>query len=183
MKLLTFAASLGSTSINRKLLEVANASLRSQGATVTTVPFSELDVPSYCADVDGETKPPGTERWKHELEACDGMVIASPEYNFSIPGHLKNAIDWVSRYRPTPLSGVPTLLLSASPGLIGGNRGLWALRVPLESLGVPVYPKMFSLSQATKMLGDGTTLTEPNLQQHLESTLAEFITYTRKLRG
>ena len=75
-------------------------------------------------------------------------MIASPEYNASMPGVLKNVIDWVSRFRPQPFNGRQGLLLSASPSMAGGNRGLWALRIPLEHLGARVYPDMFSLAQA-----------------------------------
>ena len=75
-------------------------------------------------------------------------MIASPEYNASMPGVLKNAIDWTSRHRPQPFHARHALLLSASPSMLGGNRSLWALRVPLEHLGTRVYPDMFSLAQA-----------------------------------
>lgn len=75
-------------------------------------------------------------------------MISSPEYNASMPGVLKNVIDWVSRASPQPFDGHHALLLSASPSMVGGNRSLWSLRVPLEHLGVRVYPGMFSLAQA-----------------------------------
>ena len=83
-------------------------------------------------------------------------MIASPEYNASMPGVLKNAIDWVSRFRPQPFNELHGLLMSASPSMVGGNRGLWALRVPFEHLGARIYPDMFSLAQAHKAFdGDG----------------------------
>ena len=69
-----------------------------------------------------------------------------------MPGFLKNAIDWTSRFRPQPFNGRQTLLLSASPSMAGGNRGLWALRVPLEHLGARVYPDMLSLAQANSAM-------------------------------
>jgi len=67
-----------------------------------------------------------------------------------MPGVLKNLIDWVSRLMPQPFNGKQALLLSASPSMVGGNRGLWSLRVPLEHLGMRVYPDMFSLAQPTR---------------------------------
>lgn len=85
---------------------------------------------------------------RRRLEANDAFVIVSPEYNSSMPGVLKNAIDWTSRHKPQPFNGRHALLLSASPSIVGGNRGLWALRIPLEHLGARVYPDMFSLAQA-----------------------------------
>ena len=72
-----------------------------------------------------------------------------------MPGVLKNLIDWTSRFRPQPFDGKHGLLMSASPSMGGGNRGLWALRMPLEHLGARIYPDMFSLAQAHKTLVDG----------------------------
>ena len=69
-----------------------------------------------------------------------------------MPGTIKNLIDWASRFRPQPFDGRHGLLLSASPSLAGGNRGLWALRVPLEHLGARIFPDMFSLAMAHKAL-------------------------------
>ncbi len=72
-----------------------------------------------------------------------------------MPGMLKNLIDWTSRFRPQPFDGKHGLLMSASPSMGGGNRGLWALRMPLEHLGARIYPDMFSLAQAHKALVEG----------------------------
>jgi NAD(P)H-dependent FMN reductase len=80
----------------------------------------------------------------------DGVRRSSPEYNGSMPGALKNLIDWTSRFRPQPFDERHGLLVSASPSLAGGNRGLWALRVPFEHLGARIYPDMFSLAMAHK---------------------------------
>jgi chromate reductase, NAD(P)H dehydrogenase (quinone) len=74
----------------------------------------------------------------------DAFGIASPEYNASMPGLLKNAIGWVSRFRPQPFNEHHVLLISASPSMVGENRSLWSLRIPLEHLGARVYPDMFS---------------------------------------
>jgi NAD(P)H-dependent FMN reductase len=82
------------------------------------------------------------------------FVISSPEYNASMPGGLKNSLDWVSRFSPQPFNEKHCPLLSASPSMVGGNRGLWALRMPLEHLGVRVYPDMFSLAQAHQAFGE-----------------------------
>jgi NAD(P)H-dependent FMN reductase len=71
---------------------------------------------------------PGAKELRRRLGQADAFVISSPEYNFSMPGALKNVIDWVSRYGPQPFKGKHCLLMSASPSMAGGNRGLWALR-------------------------------------------------------
>jgi NAD(P)H-dependent FMN reductase len=102
-------------------------------------------------------------------------MMASPEYNASMPGVLKNAIDWVSRVQPQPFKNKHAMLLSASPSLVGGNRGLWALRVPLEHLGTRVYPDMFSLAKAHQGFTEGGQLADAALQQRLEDTLTSFL--------
>ena len=111
------------------------------GATVDVAELRDFDMPLYDGDLEAASGiPEGVQRLAARISAADGMLMASPEYNFSVPGVLKNAIDWLSRTKPMPLRGKRALLLSASPSLVGGNRGLWALRVPLEVLGVHVFP-------------------------------------------
>lgn len=89
-------------------------------------------------------------------------------------GMFKNLIDWTSRFRPQPFDGKQGLLLSASPSMVGGNRGLWALRVPLEHLGARVYPDMFSLAQSHKALVDGD-IADPVLRGRLVATITAFL--------
>jgi len=71
---------------------------------------------------------------QRRLSGVDAFLISSPEYNASMPGMLKNAIDWVSRYRPQRFNEMHGLPMSASPSMVGGNRGLWSLRVPFGHL-------------------------------------------------
>jgi len=115
------------------------------------------------------------------LGAADGMLLASPEYNFSLPGTLKNAIDWVSRIRPVPFRGKSAFLLSASNGQIGGVRGLWQLRIPLEGLGVLVYPDMYTLPWADKAFGPDGKLIEPERHARLASMVGGYLAVARKL--
>jgi len=138
--------------------------------------MSDFDSRSY--NQDAQTKdgiPPGAEQLRRRLEANDAFVIASPEYNGSMPGLLKNLIDWVSRFRPQPFNGKQALLMSASPSMVGGNRGLWALRVPLEHLGARVYPDMFSLAQAHQAFGANGALADGKLSERFEQTIAGFM--------
>jgi len=177
MKLFTFAASLRTGSWNQKLMDHTSALLREQGATVTEVAFADLaQMPIYSGDLqDSEGFPEAAERWKSLLEEHDGFVATIPEYNYSIPGGLKNAIDWVSRYRPQPFRGSRAFLLSASPSMVGGNRGLWASRVPFELLGVHVYPDMFSLARANKAFDEDGSLEDKGLEQRLNGALEGFL--------
>ena len=148
VRFLVFSASLREGSLNTRLAHLAAMTIEANGGAVDVAAMRDFDAPSYDADAQNdEGFPPGAEEFRRRLEACDAFVVASPEYNASMPGALKNAIDWVSRFRPQPFNERNGLLLSASPSMVGGNRGLWALRVPFEHLGARVYPDMFSLDR------------------------------------
>ena len=181
MKLFTFAASLREGSWNQKLMDHASAILREKGAEVTEVAIADLvQMPIYNADIqDNEGFPEAAERWKALLEEHDGFVATIPEYNYSIPGGLKNAIDWVSRYRPQPFRGSRAFLLSASPSMVGGNRGLGASRIPFELLGVHVSPDMFSLAKAHEAFDAEGKLADEPLEQRLHGALEGFLTEFR----
>ena len=184
MKILAFAASLRDGSFNRQLLSLAVDHARQVGAEVDVVHFRELAPPLYNADDQHSTGfPPETEEWKRRVEEADGMIIASPEYNFSLPGTLKNAIDWISRMRPVPLRGKSALLRSASSGHVGGIRGLWQLRIPLEGLGVFVYPDMYTLPWAATTLDDAGRLVEPERDERLKSMVEGYLSAAKKLAG
>jgi NAD(P)H-dependent FMN reductase len=176
VEVLVLSGSARRGSLNTRLADLACAVLHEHGGTPTRATIADFDTPNYDWDVQDATGfPDGAERLRQRLEASDAFVIASPEYNFSMPGALKNAVDWVSRYRPQPLHQKHGLLLSASPSMAGGNRGLWALRVPLEHLGARVYPDMFSLAQAHRAFTDTGQIGDPQLSGLLESTIAGFL--------
>ena len=143
VRFLVFSASLRAESLNTRLADLAAACLEANAGIVDRAFMREFDCPSYNFDVQsGDGFPAGADELHRRLQACDGFVVASPEYNASLPGLLKNAIDWVSRYEPQPFNERHGLLLSASPSMVGGNRGLWALRIPFEHLGARIYPDM-----------------------------------------
>ena len=172
---LVFSASLRTGSLNTKLAQLAAGVIEQQGGTVDVVAMSAFDGPSYSQDAQARGFPPGPTELRRRLDANDGFVIASPEHNGSIPGPLKNAIDWVSRFKPQPFNGRHGLLLSASPSMAGGNRGLWALRVPLEHLGSRVYPDMFSLAQAHQAFDPHGNIADPELAGRFAQTIAGYM--------
>ena len=176
LRFLVLAASLRSDSLNARLAQLAARVIEAHGAGVDLASMADFDAPSYDGDVEeAEGLPPGALRFRERLETADGFVIASPEYNASMPGVLKNAIDWVSRHRPQPFNERHGLLLSASPSMVGGNRGLWALRMPLEHLGARIYPDMFSLAQAHTAFSEDGDLADPRLRARFDDTVAKFI--------
>jgi NAD(P)H-dependent FMN reductase len=122
VRLLVFAASLRADSLNARLARLASDAVVRHGGTVEAGSMREFDAPSYDGDFESdEGMPPGAEALRQRLEATSGFIIVSPEYNASMPGVLKNAIDWVSRARPQPFNERHGLLLSASPSMVGGN--------------------------------------------------------------
>jgi chromate reductase len=176
VRLLIFSASLREGSLNTKLAALAARAIEAQGGEADVALMRDFDCSSYDMDVqDRDGFPPGADNFRARLLACDGFVISSPEYNASMPGVLKNAIDWVSRYQPQPFNERHGLLMSASPSMSGGNRGLWALRVPLEHLGVRLYPDMFSLAQAHLALDGQGQIGDERLRDRFDVNIANFL--------
>lgn len=176
-KVLAFAASLRQGSLNRKLVAAAAAIAREHGADVDLVDFRAFDMPLYDGDLDAKGKPPGAQRLIDAVRAADALLIATPEYNYSIAGPLKNAIDWVSRARPMPWRGKGVYLLSASTGPIGGIRGLWQTRIPLEGCGAFVFPDMFALPNAGTAFDDAGHLVDPDRAARLRAELSAFLRF------
>jgi chromate reductase, NAD(P)H dehydrogenase (quinone) len=175
LKVLVFGASLRAGSLNRKLAALAARIVEQSGAIVEHASMRQFDVPAYDGDVEtAQGIPNGAHELRRRLLDSDAFIVSSPEYNGSMPGVLKNLIDWTSRFRPQPFDGRQGLLLSASPSLVGGNRGLWALRVPFEHLGARIYPDMFSLAQAHEALVEGD-IADAVLRARFENTIKAFL--------
>lgn len=176
MRFLVFSASLREDSLNTRLAMLAKKVIEEKGGKVDVASMSEFDVPSYNQDIESdEGHPAGAEEFCKRLLANDAFIISSPEYNGSMPGLLKNAIDWVSRFRPQPFNERHALLMSASPSMGGGNKGLWSLRIPLEHLGARVFPDMFSLATAHKAFTAEGTIADATLGKRFENNLVGFM--------
>ncbi len=176
VRIFVLGASLSKESLNVRLAGLAARTAESLGAEVHTVDFHDLAVPPLNPDVlETDGVPEGARRFGDLLSEMDGYILVSPEYNYSIPGVLKNLIDWTSRIKPWPFTGSHGLLMSASTGPVGGLRGLWALRIPLEGLGSRVYPEMFGLAgAATAFTADGD-LTDAALRDRLTTSVRGFL--------
>ncbi|MGA8746071.1 MAG: NAD(P)H-dependent oxidoreductase [Solirubrobacterales bacterium] len=176
VRFLVFCASLRGHSLNGRLASLAAATIEVNGGIIDPTSMPAFETPSYNQDVqDKEGFPPGADRLRECLQTNDAFVISSPEYNASMPGLLKNTIDWVSRFSPQPFNEMHGLLLSASPSMVGGNRGLWGLRIPFEHLGARIYPDMFSLAQAHQAFDHDGRLADGQLQERFESTVVGFM--------
>ena len=176
IRVLVFAASLRDGSLNARLAALAAQVVQRHGGTADRAAMADFDCPHYDQDLEAaEGLPAGAQAFCDRLKAADAFVVSAPEYNASMPGVLKNLVDWVSRFRPQPFNGKQCLLMSASPSMAGGNRGLWALRVPLEHLGTRVYPDMFSLAQAHQAFTDEGRIANDLLQKRFEETIRCFM--------
>lgn len=165
MKLLGLAGSIRKGSHNRALLHAVGACLPA-GATLTI--FDRLaEIPTFDPDLAADPEPVAA--WKDALRGADGLVIATPEYNYSVPGVLKNAIDWASRPPPTsPLRGKPVGIVSAAAGMSGGMRAQYHLRQILVFTDSPamLQPEVFVARPADRFV-DGVLTDEPT-RAHLQ---------------
>lgn len=163
VRVLAFSGSLREGSYNTLLAQAAGAGATKVGAEVTLLHLRDLALPVFDEDLEKrEGLPAGARRLREALRGCQGMLIASPEYNSSVTAALKNALDWASR----PEQGRPPLdcfagkaagLVAASPGALGGLRGLVHLRMILGNIGVTVVPQQFALAKAHEAFGpDGS---------------------------
>jgi chromate reductase, NAD(P)H dehydrogenase (quinone) len=176
LRFLVFSASLKTDSLNTRLVRLAARRIEEHGGTVDFAEMKEFDCPSFNQDMQDKEGFPGcAEQFRQRLEANNAFVISSPEYNGSMPGLLKNAIDWVSRFRPQPFNERHALLMSASPSMAGGNRGLWTLRMPFEHLGARVFPDMFSLASAHQAFDTNGDFINPSLAQRFENNIIAFM--------
>jgi chromate reductase len=176
VRILVFSGSLRQASLNTRLAELAAQAVGDLGAEPDVASMRDFDVPVYDGDLEQrDGLPAGAHSLRDRLIANDGFILAAPEYNASVSGAVKNLIDWTSRFRPQPFREKQALLLSASPSMAGGNRGLWALRVPLEHLGSRVYPDMFSLAKAHQAFDEDGQIADPKLREHFSTTIRAFV--------
>ena len=176
IKILVFSASLSKNSLNKKLATIAANIIEENGGEVEFETMETFDTPSFNQDKEAEGFfPQGAKNLQERLLANDAFIIASPDYNGSVSGVLKNTIDWVSRSRPQPFKGHQAMLMSASPSVAGGNPGLWAARMPLEKLGTHVFPAMFSLASAHQAFNAEGEILDEALHSRLKEDILQFM--------
>ena len=183
-RILAFAGSTRRGSFNKKLVRIAAKGAREAGAEVTLFDLKDFPLPLFDQDFAAEQGMPdnGTKLKKLFIDH-EGLLIASPEYNSSVTAVLKNAIDWVSRPAPgePPLvafKGKVATLMSASPGGLGGLRGLAHVRSILGNIGVIVLPDQIAVAKAHEAFKPDGSLTDPKQQAGIEAlgkTLASFL--------
>ena len=141
--------------------------------------------PLYNDDVRVESGPPAdVEAWAAAIRAADGVIIVSPEYNWSIPGGLKNAIDWVSKLKDQPFKDKPVAIQSASTGQMGGGRMQYHLRMALGTLDAQVLgkPEIFVNFAAKKFDEKTLELTDQAVKDIVKTQLAAFAKFIARVR-
>lgn len=187
-KILAFAGSLRHDSWNRKLIHVAAEVTRAAGAEVTLIDLADYPLPLMDEDLESrEGLPANAQRLKALFKAHDALLVASPEYNSSVPPLVKNTLDWVSRAWQgesglAPYQGKVAALLAASPGAFGGMRMLPHLRQILNALGVLVLPGQFSLAHADSAFDDADGLPVLKSPARLHALVAELVATTAALK-
>ena len=187
VKILAFAGSARDGSYNKRLVRVAAQGARKAGAEVTYIDLRDLPMPLYDEDLQAkEGFPANVREFKDLMRAHQGLLIACPEYNSSITPLLKNAIDWASR----PEGDEPMLacfrdkvaaIMSASPGGLGGMRGLVHVRDILGNIGVLVIPDQKAISKASEAFNDDGSLKDAKQQEAVENLGAKVATILAKL--
>jgi chromate reductase len=166
MRILGISGSLRRDSYNTRLLRAA-ASALPPGAELVLFD-GLLDVPPYCEDVDVDPAPPAVDRLRDEIAGADALLIATPEYNASIPGVLKNAIDWASRPFPrNSLRDKPVAVIGASTGLFGAVWAQAELRKVLQHAGADVLEMDLPVGLAGQAFTSAGDLADPEQQLRL----------------
>src|SRR3954468_23929031 len=188
-KILVFAGSTRKDSFNKKLAKIAADDARAAGAEVTYIDLRDIPMPLYDGDLEAsEGIPPNGRQLKELMLSHDAFLIASPEYNSSITGVLKNAIDWASRQSANekPLevfTGKVVGLCSSSPGGLGGLRGLVTVRSILTNIGSIVIPTQVAVAHANEAFDETGQLKDPKFKTAMQKLVAQLVTITAKLKS
>ena len=181
LRIVALAGSLRRGSWNRRLLEAARE-LAPAGVQVDIVELG--DIPLYDADHDTEeTRPASVRRLKQLVAEADGVLVATPEYNHSVPGVLQNAIDWASRpAMKSPLADKPVGIMGASPGALGAARAQQHLKLVLMATLAQVlpHPGVSVGLAAEKFDAEGRLVHEPT-RQFVAAYLAAFAAWIRRV--
>jgi chromate reductase len=174
MRVLGISGSLRRDSFNSALLRAAAERLPG-GAEL--VEYEGLaDVPPYDEDVEGAGAPAAVEALREAVRSADAVLIATPEYNSSIPGQLKNALDWVSRPAgKSALTGKPAAVIGASTGMFGAVWAQAELRKVLGAMGGRVIEAELPVGHAKDLLVGNRLELSPEQSEHLEEILAELV--------
>ena len=181
MKVLGVSGSLRKGSWNTSVLRAAQG-LAPAGMAIEIGVIA--DIPLYNEDVRAAGLPASVERFRNEIAAADAVLFVSPEYNFSVPGVLKNAIDWASRPPNQPLNEKPAAILGASGGPLGTARMQYDLRKILSGLNAFVMhkPEVF-IGQAGTKIDEQGNITDEVTKDFIQKLLVALGAWTDRMRN
>lgn len=188
-KILAFAGSARNDSLNKKLVRVAALGAEKGGAEVTVIDLRDYPLPIYDLDLENKSGiPTECKALKALMKAHDGFLISSPEHNSTVSALLKNTIDWTSRQEEGESSlecfaGKVAGLVAASPGQLGGLRGLFHLRSILMNIGVMVIPDQVAVPKAFSAFNANGSMTDTKMQARVEKIGAVLAETTRKMKA
>lgn len=172
--------SLRSASLNRLVLDAAGSAMP-DGMALDVIDYR--DVPPFDADALSAGMPAAVARLRERLSRADGLIIATPEYNFSIPGMLKNTLDWLSRGQDQPLAGMPVAILSASTGMLGGARVQYELRRVLQCVNaMPMAKPEVFVGQANVKFDDDGGCNDALTRSLLATQMLAFAAWIDRVR-
>ena len=184
LHVLGIAGSLRRVAYNRMALRAAQG-LAPPGMAIEEYPAEQLrEIPPYDDDVRLQGFPPPAAELRERIKAADGLLLVTPEYNYSVPGVLKNAIDWLSRLPQQPFAGKPIAIQSASMGVLGGARAQYQLRQCFVFLDAKLLnrPEVFIGQAPQKFAADGTLTDEPTAAI-IREMLTAFAAWILRLRA
>jgi chromate reductase, NAD(P)H dehydrogenase (quinone) len=187
VRILAVCGSLRGGSWNKKLLREGAEFCRAAGAVVTELDLREYSLPIYDAEIQEHSFPENGVRLKKIFSEHNGLLLASPEYNGSYSGALKNTIDWVSRATPgekganLSFKGMVGAMMTTSPGALGGFRGLVPLRMLLQAIGVLVLTEQVAIPGAAEAFGPDGKLVDNKRRETVEALVRKLIDTITKL--
>ncbi|MBO9539590.1 NAD(P)H-dependent oxidoreductase [bacterium] len=182
-RILVLAGSLREGAYSKKLAKCAAEALKQLGAEVDLLDLREVPMPLYDGDLeDAEGLPAGAIAFKERIAAAEGLLIVSPEYNQSIPGTFKNALDWASRGEDDVFEGKVAGLMASSPGGAGGMRMMPHLRQVMTALGVWLLPEQVTLSKAHEAFDESGALKSAYIATQVEKLCSALASEARRRR-
>lgn len=189
VSILVFAGSTRQNSFNKILARAAANEIEQQGATATYVDLKDFPMPLYDGDFEQtQAYPESAANLKQLFQTHQGILLVSPEYNSSVTAVLKNTLDWLTRNGEgggdaSVFTGQVAGICSASPGGLGGLRGLVHVRAILGNMGCHVIPKQLAIGGVMNAFSESGELKEPPKQQQLAALVTQLIETCSALRA